>query len=226
VFYFRRDANTQGDPRCVLQGKSGLKAVLAEATLDGDIVRLKTTSGLELTWSLDDLAFADFSAGKISYLSDLEPVSQKWTPIVALPPAASAAAAYGKLRRDRSPFGGPLVLTLPDEASPGLRRHDRTFDKGLALRSRAELVYRIPTGFRRLTAIAGIDPKAAAGGNVRLAIQGDDREIVTKEIAGSDPPSPIDIDIANVRRLTIIVDYGRNLDQGDWLILGDARIVK
>jgi hypothetical protein len=223
LFYFRRDTNAPADPPCVLRGKSGLKAAIAEASIAGDTIRLKTTSGVEFTWPLDDLTLADFSAGKIAYLSDLEPASQKWTPLVALP---AAAAAYGKLRRDQSPFGGPLVLALPVDSSPSPRTRDRVFEKGLALRSRAELTYRLPSGYRRLTALAGIDPHAAASGNVKLSIQGDGRDLFVKDVAGIEPPATVDVDIANVRRLTIFVDYGRNLDQGDWLILGDARIVK
>ena len=38
----------------------------------------------------------------------------------------------------------------------------RSFAKGFALRSRTELVYRLPDGFNRFTALAGIDPAATA----------------------------------------------------------------
>jgi hypothetical protein len=179
-----------------------------------------------LTWPLEDLTLADFSAGKIAYLSDLEPASQHWTPLVALPSTASAAAAYGKVRRDSSAFGGPLALVSSENAAANQRDRTRLFDKGLAIRSRTELVYRLPAGYRRFTALAGIDPHAAAGGNVKLTIEGDDRELFSREIAGNEPPVPLDFEIAGVRRLTITVDYGRNLDTGDWLILGDARVVK
>ena len=58
------------------------------------------------------------------------------------------------------------------------------FSKGLALRSRTELVYRLPAGFRRFTAIAGIDPATRASGNVRLSIYGDDRPLFEADIAG------------------------------------------
>ena len=225
VLYFRRDASAAGEGQFVVHGKSGLKAVLAEATVNGEALRMKTKSGVEFAWSLDDIVLADFSAGKIAYLSDLDPASQTWTPLVALPSTVSTAAAYGKLRRDRSPFGGPLTLSSLDE-SLSKRGRELTFDKGLALRSRTELIYRPPAGYRRLTAVAGIDPKAAASGNVKLTILGDDRELLSKDIAGNEPPLPIDVDITNARRITILVDYGRNLDSGDWLILGDARIVK
>jgi hypothetical protein len=102
----------------------------------------------------------------------------------------------------------------------------RTFSKGLALRSRTEIVYRLPAGFQRFIAVAGIDPATTAAGNVRLAILGDDRVLVETEITGDQPPQSLQLDIANVKRLKIVVDYGQNLDTGDWLNLCDARIAK
>jgi len=226
MIYYRRETQTVTEPWCIISGRSGLKAVVSQAVLEGDLLRLKTVSGADLTWPLADVLVADFSAGKIVYLSDLTPAAERWTPLVALPSSAAVAAAYGRVRRDQSPFNRPLALSFFDEAASGGRRTERSFDKGLALRSRTELNYRLPAGYRRLTALAGIDPATSASGNVALSIQGDDRNLFEREIAGARAPAAIDIDITGVRRLTIVADYGRNLDSGDWLILGDARIVK
>jgi hypothetical protein len=88
------------------------------------------------------------------------------------------------------------------------------------------MVYRLPAGFRRLSAIAGIDPATSASGNVRLQVYGDDRALLEADIAGNEPPRTIDLDIAGVKRLKLVVDYGQNLDTGDWLNLCDARIIK
>ena len=61
---------------------------------------------------------------------------------------------------------------------------------------------------------------------MRLAIFGDNRVLIETEVTGDHPPQPIQLDIANVKRLKIVVDYGQNLDTGDWLNLCDARIAK
>jgi hypothetical protein len=227
VVYFRRDSRPAPEARGVVAGRSGLRAIISQADVVGDIIRLKTVSGVELAWPLADIHAADFSAGKIAYLSDLEPVSEKWTPLVSLPTAASSAASYGRARRDRSPFGRPLTLWLSgDAASAAGHGTERTFAKGLSLRSRSELVYRLPTGFRRFVALAGIDPATSDSGNVAVTIRGDEQVLLELEIAGNKSPVPIDLEVAGMRRLSIVVDYGRNLDHGDWLILGDARLVK
>jgi hypothetical protein len=88
------------------------------------------------------------------------------------------------------------------------------------------MVYRLPPGFERFVATAGIDPAASGNGKVRLSILGDDRVLLATEIAGDEPPHPIQLDIGGVKRLKFVVDHGQNLDTGDWLNLCDARIVK
>jgi hypothetical protein len=100
------------------------------------------------------------------------------------------------------------------------------FSKGLALRSRSELNYRLPAGFGRFTAVAGIEPATSTTGNVQLSIYGDDQRLFEAAISGDEPPREIELDIGGVKRLKIIVDFGKNLDTGDWLNLCDARLVK
>jgi hypothetical protein len=224
--YFRRDAAKDPEPRFMIHGRTGLKANVARARLAGDTIELTTTGGAKLHWPLEDIYLADFSAGKLVYLSDLEPASNNATPLVALPAGASLAAKYAEPRRDHSAYGGALTLASADDSLSSPIAGTQTFNKGLAIRSRTELVYRLPAGYRRLAAIAGIDPATRASGNVRLEIFGDDRPLLAADIAGDDPPRTIDLDIAGVKRLKFVVDYGQNLDTGDWLNLCDLRIVK
>jgi hypothetical protein len=106
------------------------------------------------------------------------------------------------------------------------RSATKTFSKGLALRSRTEITYRLPPRYQRFMAIAGIEPATTTAGHVRLSIFGDDRALLETEVTGDQPPHPIQLDISNVKRLKILVDFGQNLDTGDWLNLCDARIAK
>lgn len=224
--FFRSQRRAEAEPRCVIHGRTGLRANVSHVRLTDGVLHLTTAGGVTLDWPLEDIHLADYSAGKLVYLSDIEPASERWTPLVGLPAGATFAAEYGQPRRDQSAFSGPLTLTLQDTASPAALDHTRSFNKGLAVRSRTELVYRLPARFRRFVALAGIEPATSASGNVRLAIHGDDRLLLEIEIAGDQTPLPIDLDIEGVKRLKIVVDYGQNLDTGDWLNLCDARIVK
>ncbi len=227
LVYSRPGQNKPASPHFVLRGQFGLRASAASALLDDAFVRVTTASGASLRWPLDDLDFADFSSGKVMYLSDIDAATQIWTPLIGLPTGAKLAAEYGQPRRDHSAFGGPLTLFIKDQNDVSSRQSvPRSFAKGLALRSRTELVYRIPDGFNRFAALAGIDPATTTTGNVHLAILADDHPLLEAEIAGDQPPQPIDVQITGAKRLKIIVDFGQNLDTGDWLNLCDAKITK
>ena len=226
AIYYRPDRRLKEEAKVSIQGRSGLRVSAAHVELKDSLLELTTAAGAKLSWPLNDISLADFSAGKLMYLSDIEPASSNWSPFVGLPPSATLAAEYGQPRRDKSAFGGPLSLLMKDGDTAAALAAPRTFPKGLALRSRTEIVYRLPGGFRRFIATAGIDPATTAAGNVRLAILGDDRVLVESEVTGDQPAHPIQLDIANVKRLKIAVDYGQNIDTGDWLNLCDARIVK
>ena len=102
----------------------------------------------------------------------------------------------------------------------------RSYSKGLALRSRTEIVYRLPQGMRRFQAIAGIAPATASQGNVELFFYCDNSQRWQGVIDGEQPPVEIGLDIEGVRELTIVVDYGENLDWGDQLHLVEARVTK
>jgi hypothetical protein len=226
LIYFRRDMAAKAESRFVVHGRSGLAANVAHVRLSDDMVDLTTAGGTKLKWPLEDIYLADFSAGKLVYLSDLEPASENAMPLIAPPEGALLAGKYAAPRRDRSAYGGPLKLVSGDALTNRSDAGTESFNKGLAIRSRTELVYRLPPGYQRLSAIAGIDPATRASGNVRLEIHGDDDPLLSADVAGNDPPRTIDIDITGVKRLKIVVDYGKNLDTGDWLNLGDLRLVK
>ena len=66
-----------------------------------------------LRWPLDDIELADFSAGKVMYLSDIEPASAEVDAVGrSARQASTLAAEYGQPRRDQSAFGGPLIAAL------------------------------------------------------------------------------------------------------------------
>jgi hypothetical protein len=224
--YYRRSREAVTEPRCVLHGRNGFLANATGVQLAEGMLHVTTLAGVKFEWPLAEVHFADFSAGKIRYLSDMAQSSARWFPLVSLPASASQAATFGQPRRDQSAFGGPLTLYYPDADSAPAAGQPRVFSKGLAVRSRSELVYRMPPGFARFTAIAGIDPATRATGNVKLTIYGDDHPLYEAAVSGEEPPQQIEMDIADIKRLKIVVDFGKNLDTGDWLNLCDARLVK
>lgn len=221
--YFHAGAPQLAELVCVVRLAGGARLQASQVRLQEGKLHVVTLAGAELTLPLDDLVEVDYSAGKIQYLSDLEPESVKWTPYFGLPKEVASLSAAGLPARDRSLEGGPL--TLAHQEKPG-RWEKVTYRKGIALRSRTELSYRLPGGFRRLTAVAGIDDRVREGGHVRLLLRGDGKTLLETVVAGRDEPLPIDLDVTGVRRLQILVDYGNDLDIADHLDLCDARISK
>jgi hypothetical protein len=173
-----------------------------------------TPAGLRLTRQPDQIARIDFSNGKIVYLSDLKPESVRWVPYFDAGKSSAVLEQFYAPRFDRG------------LASPQLLLDGIAYRKGLALHSRTEMVYRLPDRFGRFRAMAGIDDAVRPHGKVRLSIRGDDKHLLDLVITGNDAPRPIDLNLAGVRRLTIVVDFGESLSGGNYLLLCDARLNK
>ena len=226
VVFYRNEEESDATPVGLVSGKDGLRIAASALRWQGESLHAKTLGGLEFDWPVAGITNVDMSAGKVVFLSDAKPATAGWQPLVGLPPSAKCAAKFGAPRFNESGYGGPLALAFPDASASPAAGETKTYAKGIALRSQAEIIYRLPRGYARFLAIAGIDPAAAANGNVMFAIYGDDRLLVESALSGSDAPLPIELDVADVKRLRIVVDYGQNLDTGDWLNLCNARLVK
>ena len=223
--FFQAKPPALPEPLCELSLVDGSRLAAREVALEEGRIRVQLLAGLKLELPLEKLARADFSAGKVVYLSDLKPTEVRWTPRVAAPPSAPAIAAFGLPRNDVSFTGSPLSLLWKDDVERS-RRDVRTYGKGLAIRSRTELSYRLPNGMRRFVATAGIDPNSVSQGHVMLEIRSDERVLWEGAVDGKQPPIEIDVQLDAARRLQLRVDYGENLDYGDRLHLVEARVTK
>ena len=222
--YFHARSPATKDPICWLNLRGGAKLPVETLSLAGQKVEVKTISGLSFSVSQEWLQDADFSQGKLAYLSDLQPVEQHWTPRIGLPKSADLIRQHGLPRRDQSFTGSVLALRWPSAKTASVEEQTKTFSKGLALRSRTEIRYRLPQGMRRFITLAGIDPETANQGNVTLEIFAGRRSVWQGEIDGNTAPTEIDVPLGNARELRLVVDYGKNLDFGDRLHLIEARL--
>ena len=179
-----------------------------------DQLALVTVAGVAASLPLAQLKRIDFSSGNSQWLDALEPQSVRWRPFIQTKLPTETAARLFQPRGPAARGGHPLLLA------------GQEYDRGLAVHSRTELVYRLTGDFHQFLAVAGIDDRVRPAGNVRLVISGDDRELFAQTITGADPPLALQVDITGVKRLKILVDFGEQLDIADCLDLCDARITK
>lgn len=179
-----------------------------------DKLQWTTPTGATIAESLDRIRQIDFSGGKIVFLSDLKPDSQQWTPYFKASKMPESAAKFYLPRMDRGFEPGPLQLG-------GVQ-----YRKGLAMYGRTEVVYRLPDGFTRFRAMAGIADAVRPGGKTRLIVRGDEKDLLQASLNGKDAPRPVDVDVTGVRRLTIVVDFDGVFAPGDYLLLCNARLSK
>lgn len=214
LVYFHKAGDKPAAAKCVVEGSHGLRLMAKSVALTDGQLEIAALSGPTFIRPWDSITRLDFSAGKVVYLSDLEPESVRWTDYYDLGSAAPAIAQFYAPRRDEGREHGPIRLA------------GKTYAKGLALASRTSIEYRLPAGLRTLKAIAGIDDAVRKNGSVRLEISADRRSLFEGDISGKEPPVEVDLDIAGAKRLSILVDYGDNASAGDYLNLGDARMLK
>ncbi|MCE5267813.1 MAG: NPCBM/NEW2 domain-containing protein [Planctomycetaceae bacterium] len=179
----------------------------------GDMLQWLTPAGVTVSEPLESITRIDFSGGKLVYLSDLKPESSVWTPLFAAEKPLPAMKRFYGPRFDRGFDSNELELG-------GVH-----YSKGIAVHARTEVVYRLPAGFRKFSAMAGIDQTAKPDGKVRLVVRSDDKVLWEGDIGGNDAPKTIDVDVASARRLTILVDFA-GLTTGARLLLCNARIVR
>ncbi|HTQ39958.1 MAG TPA: NPCBM/NEW2 domain-containing protein [Pirellulales bacterium] len=222
LVYFHKMADKLPDPVCVVENASGWRLYAKELsfvppnnTYPAGRFEVTTLSGDKFFFlSGDQVTKLDFSAGKVAFLSDLEPESTQWTPYLDFGNAVPAMAQYYAPLRDEGREHQPIRLG------------GKTYNKGLALYSRTALEYRVPAGMKQFKATAGIDDAVREAGHVRLSISADGKSLFDRALTGKDAPVDVDLNVAGAKRLSILVDYGDQFDAGDFLDLAEARMLK
>lgn len=204
IVYARRNAEV-GKPVCEVTATGGDFIRVQSAQWSGRQLKAALVGGAPIVIPGDQILTLDFSLGKVRYLSQLEPREVKYTPFFD---------QIWTYYRDRPRDGGMLRLG------------NKEYARGLWIHSRTLLKYRLNGDFRRFQAVMGIDQAVAPLGNVHVVISGDDKVLHQSDVRGSDSPLNLDLDIAGVRELEILVDFGGDLDIADHLDLADAKVIK
>lgn len=216
-----KQAAEQPTVRIRLTTHDGGQWMLDSASLDKNQVSVITASGVKARLPLESIASIAYPQLGAVYLTDLEPTDVRLDSLVASTVLAESLKKLNGPKFDVGYDGQPLRI-VSSQSENG----SQSFQRGLAVQSRTELVYRLAGKYQRFTATAGIAIDSASQADVELVVFADEREAFRKAIKSEDEPVAVDVDVSSARRLKLVVDYGANLDVGDRLHLGDARLVK
>ena len=173
---------------------------------DGESIHVTTSLNATVALDLDDIAALTITSDRVVHIGDLKTVTQKiegilhrpWTP-----------------RFDRSAAGGPISLG------------GRVYERGLGVHSRTELAFALGGAYETFVATIGIDDSVRPRGSVVFRVVGDGRILYDSGVVtGKDEPVDIRVDITDVKRLRLIVDFGEGLDLADHADWADARLLK
>ncbi len=203
---FHRRAPALPKPVCEVRLTGGDVLEVTRLAWDGNL-KVRLVSGSDVALPAARLAALDFSAGKIRYLSQIEPRDVKYVPFFDI--------ITHEYRRDRSLDGTPLTLA------------GKVYRRGLAIHSKTTLRYRIAGDFTRFQTVVGIDDSVSHLANVqvkigddgkpdergiaacvRLVISGDGRPLFDSIVKATDALRNLDLDVKDVRDLEILVDFG------------------
>lgn len=204
IVYARRPQPTR-KAGCEVELRGGDVLQTSQVVWDGTALKAKLLAGPEVAVPIDRVRAFDFSAGKLRYLSQLEPREVKYVPYFDV---------VWEYRRDKNLDGGPL------------RMAGKSYSRGLGLHSRTLLRYRLAGEYSRFQAVMGIDDVVDRRGDVHVVISGDSKVLFEGDVRGTDSPRPLDLNVQNVRDLEILVDFGGDLDIADHLDLADAKVIK
>jgi len=180
---------------------AGVWSAIAEETLS-----VQTAWSGPLNLPREKVEKVEFRNGKVTFLSDLQPVSVEEVPYFG------RAFPY---RRDQALDGRPLKLK------------GKFYAKGLAVHSRSVLVYDLDGEYASFKAMVGFDETAAGLGRLAVRVLGDGRELLAQpDLRSSGEPLAVDVPLAGVKELALVIDFGEDEDVCDRVIWADARVFR
>ncbi len=179
----------------------------AGRVVEGDdqavVVQSAAFERLRLAWSQIDRI--DVRSQRVVFLSEIEPARYDFEPFFD---------KRWDYARDRTLSGQPIRLG------------GREFARGLTLHSRAALAYRIAGEFDTFVATVGICDEIGARGAALARILADDQVVWEAPLRGGAAAVDVRVPLRGVSELILQVDYDAQLDIGDHVCWGLARLIR
>jgi hypothetical protein len=185
----------------------GSAAVLRKGfRVSGGTLSGSTPAGIPIRVSVAQVAALGFQGESFVHLSDLPPAKVERNPFFPLPEGPGSDAMLDfvcPVRMDLSPDGGPITL------------QKRRYFKGIGVRPRTELSFRLEGKYSRFEVVCGIDDevlgpgygKGAGTGSVVFLVEADGKRIYTSPpVVGGKAPERVRLGVDGAQTLRLIVD--------------------
>lgn len=187
-----------------------------------------TPAGAKIEYPRALIARLDYSKGKLTFLSDMDPAETVET-------CTEGQDSVQHYRRDKNLDGAPI------------RIGPTSYSKGIALHAHTELEYDLRGEYREFKAFVGVEDGIGGGdGPTVVKILGDGKELFTATVkkgqrlnpaakpktpaAGgtreNEYVQPVTLSVVNVLKLRVVVASGDLLDLGKHATLAEAQVSK
>jgi len=201
-----REFNTAWGPLILVHLCGGSRLPGWLRPCDAQQVVVDSVFGSRLELAPDQVVDITFRSDRVVYLSDTEPVGQQTRGLLHGP---------WPIQKDRSVANKPIRLA------------GRRFEKGIGVHARTQLVYALQEKFERFCATIGIDDSVRPRGSVVFRVSGDGRLLFDSgPVGGRDEPRDLRLDVTGVNELTLLVDYGEQMDLADHADWANARAIR
>jgi hypothetical protein len=225
IVWYQPAAGEDVEAVAKLQSTSGDLLALEGVVASGEELRLRTIEGMEIGLPFDRLQDIRLGNQRITWLGELEPVTQEWQPLIVERGLLELQQKLNRPRFNKDFHGRPLQLLHPGPDGLSARRTE--YARGIAVRAGTRMVFAADSEYSSLAGIAGLPTDAPPGAAIELVISGDGEVLFQQTI--DDPgqgPVPLELEIAGVERLTVEVGYHDGQPIGDTLFLADLRMIR
>ncbi len=190
---------------------------------DGRLVLKGLIEGMRWKLDLKHVRTVFVKNGRATYLSDLDPkevVQKEVYPWQTDPSKGERLMERFRWRRDRA------VPDHPERSEP-LTIDGTVYEKGIGCTSYTKLTYQLDGNFSRFRTTIGLDDLSDHPnheGSAVFRVYADGTEAFVTEVAASDSPRSISVDLTGASSFSIETDLGTGyLDFANW---ADARLIR
>ena len=189
-------------------------------------LNVTTVCGDRFSVSAGRIATLDFALGRSIILSEMEPTTNDWQPLLTSSAILEQLRRLKLARTNQSFSGQPLSLKFKTKSGLSFLSVTRQYQHGFAIQAGGKLAFSLNGQFKKLSGTVGFDPAASGSGNVLFKVLVDGKIAVETELNHFEMQDPLDLDldIQDATRIVFQVDYHDGRSTGDQIHMVDMKV--